>query len=66
MLTPVIILNSSPDTCVDEPAPPEAKLTLLIDVSQSIQEHSVQKVVHIVKWMPPDPNDHSNYIEPEP
>ena len=37
-----------------------------VDANQVMQEHSVQKVVHIVKWLPPDPNDHSNVIEPEP
>lgn len=26
----------------------------------------VNKVIHEVRWLPPDPNDHSNIIEPEP
>jgi hypothetical protein len=27
---------------------------------------SASKVIHEVRWLPPDPNDHSNVIEPEP
>jgi hypothetical protein len=30
------------------------------------QETSLKKVVHEVRWLPPDPNDHSRVIEPEP
>ena len=26
----------------------------------------INKIVHEVRWLPPDPNDHSNIIEPEP
>jgi hypothetical protein len=26
----------------------------------------LDKVIHEVRWLPPDPNDHSNVIEPEP
>ncbi len=26
----------------------------------------VNKVIHEVRWLPPDPNDRSNIIEPEP
>jgi hypothetical protein len=37
-----------------------------LDVTQLIQEQSLQKVIHEVRWLPPDPNDHSNVIEPEP
>jgi hypothetical protein len=37
-----------------------------LDVTQLIQEQSLQKVIHEVRWLNPDPNDHSNYIEPEP
>jgi hypothetical protein len=35
-------------------------------VDETKRELLAQKVVHIVKWMPPDPNDHSKRIEPEP
>jgi hypothetical protein len=31
------------------------------DISQVIQETSVQKIIH--RWLPPDPNDHSIEIE---
>jgi hypothetical protein len=27
---------------------------------------SAKKIIHEVRWLPPDPNDHSNVIEPEP
>jgi hypothetical protein len=27
---------------------------------------STKKVVYEVRWLPPDPNDHSKVIEPEP
>jgi hypothetical protein len=37
-----------------------------IDVNSLVQEQSLQKVIHEVRWLPPDPNDHSNYTEPEP
>jgi hypothetical protein len=37
-----------------------------LDVTQLIQEQSLQKVIHEVRWLPPDPNDHSNPTEPEP
>jgi hypothetical protein len=31
-----------------------------------VQEASIKKVVHEVRWLPPDPNDKSVIIEPEP
>jgi hypothetical protein len=34
-----------------------------VDLNLLSEEHSVQKVVHIVKWMAPDPNDKSKVIE---
>jgi hypothetical protein len=37
-----------------------------VDISQMIQEQSAQKVIHEVRWLPPDPNDRSKVIEPEP
>ena len=30
------------------------------------QETSLRKVIHEVRWLPPDPNDRSAYIAPEP
>jgi hypothetical protein len=41
--------------------PPQA---VMMDATKS--EMSLRKVIHEVKWMPSDPNDRSNYIEPEP
>jgi hypothetical protein len=32
----------------------------------STEETSLRKVVHEVRWLPPDPNDTSNYIPAEP
>ena len=35
---------------------------------RSIEAHFEQQKRQIleVRWLPPDPNDHSRYIEPEP
>ena len=41
--------------------PPQAVM-----MNASSQETSLRKVIHQVSWLPPDPNDRSNYIEPEP
>ena len=41
--------------------PPQA---VMMDATS--QETSLRKVVHEVRWLPPDPNDRSAYIEPEP
>jgi hypothetical protein len=30
------------------------------------RQTGLTKVVHVVRWLPPDPNDHSRIIEPEP
>jgi hypothetical protein len=37
-----------------------------MEIDATNPEMSPKKVVHIVKWLPPDPNDHSKVIEPEP
>lgn len=37
-----------------------------IAVDQTTQEASFKKVIHEVRWLPPDPNDTSRLIEPEP
>ena len=37
-----------------------------VEIDQNVQEASIKKVVHEVRWLPPDPNDRSNYTEPEP
>jgi hypothetical protein len=30
------------------------------------KQQMLQKIIHEVRWLPPDPNDHSKIIEPEP
>jgi hypothetical protein len=37
-----------------------------VAIDATSRETSLKKVVHVVRWLPPDPNDHSNVIEPEP
>jgi hypothetical protein len=37
-----------------------------IDVNQLIQEQSVQRVIHIVKWQSEDPADKTRVIEHSP
>jgi hypothetical protein len=37
-----------------------------VSVDMLSQEQSLTKVIHEVRWLPPDPNDHSNPTEPEP
>jgi hypothetical protein len=37
-----------------------------VSVDQTTDETSLRKVIHEVRWLPPDPNDRSAYIEPEP
>jgi hypothetical protein len=37
-----------------------------VSVDQTTHETSLRKVIHEVRWLPPDPNDRSAYIEPEP
>jgi hypothetical protein len=34
-----------------------------VDINTLSEERSVQKVIHEVRWLPPDPNDHSKVIE---
>jgi hypothetical protein len=42
------------------------KPPVAVQVNQTAPEMAARKVVHLVRWMPPDPNDHSKRIEPEP
>jgi hypothetical protein len=37
-----------------------------VAVDATTQEMSLKKIIHEVRWLPPDPNDHSNPTEPEP
>jgi hypothetical protein len=41
--------------------PPQA---VMMDATS--QETSLRKIIHEVRWLPPDPNDHSRVTEPEP
>jgi hypothetical protein len=41
--------------------PPQAVM-----MDATTRETSLRKVVHEVRWLDPDPNDRSAYIEPEP
>lgn len=34
-----------------------------IDMAQTIQEHSLSKIVHEVRWLGPDPEDKSKVVE---
>jgi hypothetical protein len=37
-----------------------------VQVDQTTREMALKKVIHEVRWLPPDPNDHSRVTEPEP
>ena len=37
-----------------------------VAIDATTREMSLKKIIHEVRWMPPDPNDRSNVIEPEP
>ena len=37
-----------------------------IAIDATTREASLKKIIHEVRWLPPDPNDRSNYTEPEP
>jgi hypothetical protein len=37
-----------------------------VSIDATTQKLSLQKIIHEVRWLPPDPNDHSKLIEPEP
>jgi hypothetical protein len=37
-----------------------------VAIDATTQDLSLKKIVHEVRWLPPDPNDRSNRIEPEP
>jgi hypothetical protein len=41
--------------------PPQA-----IALDQRTQETRLKKIIHEIRWLPPDPNDRSKVIEPEP
>jgi hypothetical protein len=37
-----------------------------VAIDATTREMALKKVIYEVRWLPPDPNDHSNYIAPEP
>jgi hypothetical protein len=37
-----------------------------VAIDATTRETSLKKIIHEVRWLPPDPNDRSAYIEPEP
>lgn len=37
-----------------------------VAIDATTREMSLKKIIHEVRRLPPDPNDRSNYIEPEP
>jgi hypothetical protein len=37
-----------------------------IALDQRTQEMRLKRIIHEVRWLPPDPNDRSRAIEPEP
>ena len=37
-----------------------------IAIDATTREASLKKIIHEVRWMPPDPNDRSTVTEPEP
>jgi hypothetical protein len=37
-----------------------------VAIDATTRERSLKRIVHEVRWLPPDPNDHSKLIEPEP
>jgi hypothetical protein len=37
-----------------------------VSVDANSQELNPTKVIHLVRWLPPDPNDRSREIAPEP
>jgi hypothetical protein len=37
-----------------------------VAIDATTRETSLKKIIHEVRWLPPDPNDRSAYIAPEP
>jgi hypothetical protein len=37
-----------------------------VAIDATTRETSLKKIIHEVRWLPPDPNDHSVVTEPEP
>jgi hypothetical protein len=60
---PIVLRMQAGDRLMDRAygRPPVA-----MEIDATNREMPPKKVVHIVKWLPPDPSDHSKDIEPEP
>jgi hypothetical protein len=39
---------------------------MAMTVDQTSRQMAIKKIIHECRWLPPDPNDRSVYIEPEP
>jgi hypothetical protein len=64
--------------CINEKQPAALRLAAADDlldraygrppvaIDAATREMSLEKIIHEVRWLPPDPNDHSREIEPEP
>ena len=64
--------------CMDEKQPAALRLAAANDlldrgygrppvaIDATTREMSLKKIVHLVRWLPPDPNDTSVEIQPEP
>jgi hypothetical protein len=37
-----------------------------VAIDATTRELSLKKIIHEVRWLPPDPNDRSTVTEPEP
>jgi hypothetical protein len=60
---PIVLRMQAADRLMDRAY---GRPAIAMNVDQTTREMSLQKVIHEVRWLPPDPNDHSNVIEPEP
>jgi hypothetical protein len=47
-------------------APAPLRPAMQVSVDANSQELKLTKVIHLVGWLPPDPNDRSIEIAPEP
>jgi hypothetical protein len=52
------------DLCLDLQSAQQNRSAPVVQIYQP--PDGVNKVIHGVRWLPPDPNDHSRVIEPEP
>jgi hypothetical protein len=57
---PIVLRMQAADRLMDRAygRPPVA-----MEIDATNQEMSLKKIVHVVRWLPPDPNDTSNVIQ---